>query len=395
MKKITFIAALVSTIFGYSQTYDFSNSLEDWAATGGCALVVGATEMNVNLTESGSNPSFAITTATINATTNKIGAVTIKNSSATGPTYIRMSYPKAAGGRIYINLEMTAGDTEFQTYYFDLTNADWDGTESDVKIHFKASGNTTYTIPAGVTMLVDKIEFLAEIPTTERQTYNFDTDDDSEGWSAVNGAITSVSSGVLTFTPTADKFAKLQLDGGLYHVNASSATVMHITLQNLSTNDDELRVIVGGGGNTTQAISTSDGTEQSYAIDLSGITGWTGDLNSIQLGFRDADNASGTGKSSGTGAILINSIVFNNSLSVAKISKDDNTVQISPNPVVKSMIIESEKEIQKVEIFSVTGAKVFTNRTKQLDLSFLESGVYIAKIYFENATVSTRKFLKN
>lgn len=396
MKKITFLILSLLTFSGFSQAYNFTNSLDDWAPAGACSLTLGATTMSVDMTEAATNPSFGITTASINGTTNKIAAITLKNVSVSGPTYLRISYPKAVSGRVYVNLDITAGDTEFKTYYFDLTHAEWDGTETDVKIHFKASGNATYTIPASVSVLMDKIEFLETIPTSERHAFSFDTEDDAESWSALNASIVSVTGGKLTFSPTADKFAKLQLDGGLYHVNASTVSVMHITLQNLSTNDDELRVIVGGGGNTSKDLTVSDATEKLYSFDLSAVTGWTGDLNSLQLGFRDKDNANGAGKSSGTGSVIINSIVFNNTLSTEKIEKNDVSIKLFPNPVNNVVTVYTEAPILKLEIFDISGRRILgALETNSLNVSSLSSGVYIAKIYKENGVVSTKKFVKN
>jgi hypothetical protein len=396
MKRITFLFLNFMTVVAFAQSYTFNESLDDWTAAGSCDLATGITEMSVNLTVAGSNPSFGITTASIDGTTNKIGAVTLKNSNASGPTYIRISYPKAAGGRIYFNLEMTAGDTEFKTYYFDLTNAEWDGTETDVKVHFKASGNTTYAIPAGVSILVDKIEFLAEIPTSERHSFEFNTEDDAESWSAVNANVVSVTAGKLTFAPTADKFAKLQLDGGLYHVNTSTVNELQITLQNLSTNDDELRVIIGGGGNTSIDLSVSDASDKVYSIDLSGVTGWTGDLSSIQLGFRDKDNAAGVGKSSGTGNILINSIVFNNTLATEKINKESSAIQIFPNPANNMISVSAPVKILQITLYDLAGKIVLVkSHSNSIDVSSLSSGIYIAKIYNEDGIISTSKFVKN
>ncbi|KRP27894.1 MAG: hypothetical protein ABS28_04120 [Cryomorphaceae bacterium BACL22 MAG-120619-bin32] len=397
MKKLYILFLLTALPFmGFGQTFDFTNAVDGWdAATTGATLTANSTFVAVNLTEAVNNPKIGSATAGVDGVTNKICAVTLQNLSASGPTFMRISFAKT-GGRIYIQQDITAGDTGYVTYYFDLTNADWgnDVPENDIQVHFKAAGNANYAAPVGgVTLNIDKIEFLTSIPTIERQTYNFDTDNDSESWSATNGTIVSVASGVLTFAPTVDKYAKLSMFGGLYHVNLSIVNAMNVTLTNLSTDDDELRLVVDGNIIETKLISVSDGSEKSYRFDVSSLTGNTSD---ISLAFRNADQPVTPGWSSGTGNFVINSIIFDNTLSVNDIDyRDDASILIYPNPVQNTLKVNASKDITKIEVYNILGQNVLSNKNSNtLNVQGLIKGTYIAKIHQDNDTISTKRFIK-
>ena len=242
MNKITLLLLTILPIFGFAQTLDFTNAIDNWDdATTGATLVANPTYVAVNLTEGVSNPKFGSAVAGVDGVTNKICAITLQNLSAIGPTFLRISFPKATG-RAYIQQDITAGDTSYVTYYLDLTNSDWgnDKPENDIQVHFKAAGNFNYTTPAGgITINVDKIEFIPSIPTTLKETYNFSVDDDTEGFVAVNSTISAPTSGILTLTPTADKYSKL--DQLLHHVDADAHKQVHITIKNNSSLNNQLR----------------------------------------------------------------------------------------------------------------------------------------------------------
>ncbi len=327
MKKITLLTLFViAPFFMFAQTWDFNGTDGGWTPSAS-TITTGTTFLTLTCNDGGSNPAFGQLNAGVTTANTPIAAVTLKINHANGPSFARISYPKVGGGRAYINLEITAGDTEFKTYYFDLSNAthwspgvdpDFVTTMDDIKLHFKNTGNTTFVGTGVETIDIDKIEFIATIPTTEKSVYLFETDDDKEGWSELNGVIESVSGGILTFAPKADKFAKiLQL---MHYVDANANSTVHVTLQNLSTDDDQLRVIVGGG-NVTIPITTSDASEKTYDIVLAGLTDWTGNVDGITLAFRDSNNVAGVGKSSGTGNFLIQSIIFDNNAPLTIISE--------------------------------------------------------------------------
>lgn len=74
----------------------------------------------------------------------------------------------------------------------------------------------------------------------------------------------------------------------------------------------------------------------------------------------------------------------------------DETVKIYPNPVSDKIFIESPFNIQKVEIFDVTGTiiAIFKEKNmKEIPLSMLHAGSYFMKLYFEKR-IGIKRFMK-
>jgi hypothetical protein len=75
-----------------------------------------------------------------------------------------------------------------------------------------------------------------------------------------------------------------------------------------------------------------------------------------------------------------------------------NSISIYPNPVQDKLWLENPNqiEIDKAEIYTISGQKIktFSNVNGYLDVDFLTSGVYLAKVYGENSS-STFKVLKH
>ncbi|NJX16849.1 T9SS type A sorting domain-containing protein [Tamlana crocina] len=72
------------------------------------------------------------------------------------------------------------------------------------------------------------------------------------------------------------------------------------------------------------------------------------------------------------------------------------SISIFPNPVEKSLYIESEAPLLKIEIYSFSGKKVKEIKSdfKTIDLNNLERGLYLINIYSENGFFSN-KIIKN
>ncbi|WP_417356381.1 peptide-N-glycosidase F-related protein [Flavobacterium sp.] len=69
---------------------------------------------------------------------------------------------------------------------------------------------------------------------------------------------------------------------------------------------------------------------------------------------------------------------------------------LTPNPVTNILNINvQETDIVNVIITSVTGQTVFESKASTLDLSSLQSGMYIVKIQFTNNQTAVRKIVKN
>ena len=405
MKKITLLLMLLSIpFFGIAQTFEFNNSDDGWDTYINFTATLNATYMTLTTTPGDGtlkNPNFSTTSAGVDTSLGSYIGVTLKNGSADGPTFLRVSYPKQSGGRVYKSIDITNGDTGFKTYWIDLANQNWTGTMDDIKIQFKNSDGSNsgvdFILPTtSIDIDIDKIEFAAQPTTSEQHIYEFDTDNDAEGWQGVNGTISGPTSGVLTFTPDQNKYAKIkQLS---HHVDATQYSRVHITLKNQSTDDDELRFIFNGDAPNAidYQISTNDSDFVTYDIDLSSSSAWTGDVL-VTIAFRDADNPNQPGQSSGTGDFLIDRIEFTNQSAV-----DKNTLSfldVYPNPATDFIKVQTENPIAKITVYDMTGKVVYrqfnTDRpVGQIDISQYNSGIYLVKVEDENHHSSTCKFVK-
>lgn len=84
----------------------------------------------------------------------------------------------------------------------------------------------------------------------------------------------------------------------------------------------------------------------------------------------------------------------NNPLSTSNVSL--NTFRVYPNPSRTTINIESEEDIDNIELYNYIGQKVLskTQNTEQLNVKSLNPGVYILKIY-SGSTATTKKVVVN
>ena len=78
----------------------------------------------------------------------------------------------------------------------------------------------------------------------------------------------------------------------------------------------------------------------------------------------------------------------------------DAFIQLFPNPFNNTIIIKAPLSIEKIEICSLLGIKMFSSIDKDgpeihLDLSFLENNMYILKIKSTDGKINTLKIIKN
>ena len=403
MKKITFlITLLIMPIIAIGQTFDFNGTDDGFTPSGSCTLTTNPTFLGVDLTGGGANPAFGTATAGVNAGLNPFAGVTIKNSDPAGPTLMRISYPKAAGGRIYVNLDITAGDTDYKTYWFDLSNADWAGTENDVKVHFKDAGNTSYTIPtAGVTLEIDKIQFVDIVPREEKLVYEFNTNGDDEGFSTLVDATTTVTGGSLVVTPDGGAIAKVT--NGVNSVNAAANTYVHIVYKNNSATNNQIRFQFRSDGDNyvgffgaNSSINQSMGSFETLDIDLaSARPEWTGTAQDFQVALRNTANAGNATDANGT--LEIDRIVFDNNATLNIEQFNTNEISIYPNPAKNVVNISANSEIKMVRVLDITGKLVLTENAlsnNSINVSNLKTGVYILNVTLANGNQSTKKLIK-
>ena len=77
---------------------------------------------------------------------------------------------------------------------------------------------------------------------------------------------------------------------------------------------------------------------------------------------------------------------------------DDNNFIIYPNPVLNDLVISTDETHEAVLITDITGKMIFQSniqaKTTKVDLSSIQSGVYIVKMKM-NGRTSTKRFIKS
>lgn len=84
-------------------------------------------------------------------------------------------------------------------------------------------------------------------------------------------------------------------------------------------------------------------------------------------------------------------LVKNTSLSTNQIDKSKASVY--PNPVQNQLNVESQEIINNIEIFDLLGKQILVSEEKSIDVSGLQSGIYLLKITTNNG-ILTQKIIK-
>lgn len=397
MKKIYSIIFLLITSICLSQTtWNFNNSTDGWTVSN-ATIAPSANALVLTTNNSATSPVLSMASAGVDATNNKWAVVRIK-VAAGGPTYLRISYPNATSGRVFKNTVITNNDADFKTYYVDLSNTNWTGTVNDIKLHFRNNDGTTSGlehVSQNVNVEIDQIQ-IVQYP--EKYTYDFNTDGNAENWT-VNNSTATVAGGVITVTPTVGASGKITQD--VHSVNTANASYVHITYKNNSALNNQIRFqyrssvdgFVAFFG-TNVAINQSMAGFETVTVSLTGAN-WTGNTRNFQIIIRDTNNA---GNNSSAGTIDIDKVVFDNNptLSTNDLAFENQKLISYPNPA-QDVLFFNKTDIKKVVIYNVNGQKVQEhneNAINNVDISDLNSGLYIAKITKENSKEEVVKFLK-
>ena len=130
---------------------------------------------------------------------------------------------------------------------------------------------------------------------------------------------------------------------------------------------------------------------------ISGILsqGDTPTLNIVFRAFKYAFDYPGfTGRDLTPGAPIELNPTGCGSLSVSENELLDASTTLYPNPVVNVLTINSKDAIDTIEVYNIQGQKIKTvQKTNTIDLSTLNSGVYLVKLY-SNDNLITRKVIK-
>ncbi|MFT4610860.1 MAG: hypothetical protein ACJA1H_002545 [Glaciecola sp.] len=172
----------------------------------------------------------------------------------------------------------------------------------------------------------------------------------------------------------------------LYKSPANSL-IINNSIDSLNFNDDSI----------TSTVSTSN-------ADPVFISASTGDftLNSSSPAVDTGDNTYAVGGIDLSGnPRIFNSLIdmgafeYNSTLSTIGFELNDNQIKLYPNPTSSVLNIEINASLKQAKIYSVLGTQVLKTISKTINISTLNSGIYLIKIEDENGSISTKRFVKN
>lgn len=89
----------------------------------------------------------------------------------------------------------------------------------------------------------------------------------------------------------------------------------------------------------------------------------------------------------------VTSLFNNNTLSSSDFNQDNLKVVLYPNPVRDILNIETELEIQSIEIYNIHGQKVLSSNQKQINVSDLAVGMYMVRIQDVANNIAIKKIV--
>jgi hypothetical protein len=269
------------------QSWDFKTDLDpgDWVkGTQTLDAAIVADGLEVTWEASGlagaspqNKPKIGITSgADINATSNKIIAVTLINNSSE-PIDVQVKFPRDTDGtnKFYSSFDdIPANVTTSTTYYLDLTDdTEWTGTKDWVEMQLRDTGNTGRDNASSAgSIIFQKIEFIDAIPEAQgpTMTSNQAGDWDDPIWT-VSGTIANTPS----TTPTAEYDVIIGHDVRIPS-SMGAATAKSITVTASSGAEIELRQNNTLTVTNNIALDKSDNGMQVY--------GQSGNISTIMFG---------------------------------------------------------------------------------------------------------------
>lgn len=183
-------------------------------------------------------------------------------------------------------------------------------------------------------------------------------------------------------------------------INATNMQYLHVDAWTPNMTLIRIKLVDFGANGVYQGTPNDDkehelvfnapaqGSWISYDIPLSNFTNLTTRGNIAQFIL--------SGNPAGSGTLFVDNVYFSD-VAMANESFANATVKIYPNPASTSITLENESAIESVSIYNVVGQEVKTaapnSNTITLDISNLETGVYVIKSISEGRT-STSKFVK-
>ena len=408
IRKITLHLLIFSFSFTLlGQTFDFNGSDGGWTGIQG-TLSQNSTSVTLSF-EIEKAPKLRHLTAGIkNRETNGIIGITLKNNS--GVSELRFQYQNLIdGGTSGPIISISSNDTEFKTYYFDLsTEAKWDnngtgGIQNELDFQFREPGgaNLSNNTDAPGSIEIDQIAFLSAIPRVEKNIYEFNTIGFDEGWSDLIDATSTINNGQLILTPNGGAIAKVT--NSTNSVNADNNGLVHIVYKNESSTNNQIRfqfrsnfdnysAFIGQNASINQNMSNFDTI--TIELELNKPDEWSGLAQDFQIAVRNTNDVNNYANSDGD--FIIDRIVFSNSQTLSIKKEQLAKFTVYPNPTKTFIFIEGEIDIANVEIFNFQGLKILDKKKLKnniLDLSGLSSGLYTVKIEDVNKNFVVKKIL--
>ncbi len=147
-------------------------------------------------------------------------------------------------------------------------------------------------------------------------------------------------------------------------------------------------VVISSGTEISNAIPNGDGAWQSVDIPVSGIT--EDPLSAIQFKF---DGGNGT-----TQGIYVDNLYFYRGSSVGIDEFDLDDFHVYPNPTINVWNIESNQNIDFIQMFDIQGKQVISlkpnSKTASINASVLTNGIYFAILSTSQGTKSVKLIKK-
>lgn len=86
---------------------------------------------------------------------------------------------------------------------------------------------------------------------------------------------------------------------------------------------------------------------------------------------------------------------YDSTLSISEVGLNNISLNVYPNPTNSKINIQTSHSINKIDIYNMLGAKVLSTNQKTIDVSELQTGMYLLKIQTENNQQITKRFIKN
>ncbi|WP_366186275.1 T9SS type A sorting domain-containing protein [Flavobacterium ovatum] len=433
LKKMIMVVAFFAMTSASAQLFDFESSKGGWdkefqMASADLVIEGGRGTLACVRTTNNSTIALAPATATINAKTMNFLKLVIKNTSKSNS--IRVKAQTSAATDNTANFNISAEDTEFQTYYFDLrTTTAWtaaqtaNSTTEEVKLLFRGNFPTAPAVEGII--YVDSIEFLAAIPATQYSEFiqnpNFEDPTGITQYSG-NGATRSISSvgaqaGLqsmkVTFTAAQtsnfwnfSNYKKTYAPGFLtgktaivkvwVKTNRTTAAQINVKLKTVDASD----AVTANQPQVTQLTTNFTGgwEELTFSLPLldanvEGITFFLG------VNWNDPaaipDNSAYNAVAGNNFYFDTMSATFSTTLGTAKNTLEG--VSVYPNPADDVVNVNSVNG-GDITVYSTVGTKVLTAKATasnyQLNVSGLSSGVYLLELVSVGKTSVTKLVIK-